>query len=1075
MKSVYSIIVLMLTLLTNLSMAQKNNSSEYGSVRDQESSEILIGVTFRAKGGLFLAKSDIKGQIALSLFKNVDSLVVSFVGYKGRTIATDYFKKSNELFLERLDQYLEEAVVNTGYQSLKSNELTGSVDVVSNKMLNQQTGTNILQRLRNIVPAFRYDNKPVQNSDLNKLNISVRGLSTINGSLDPLIVLDGFIYEGNMDNIDPNSIEQISILKDAAASSIWGARAGNGVIVITTKKGASRDGSTRTTFNSTFSIENKPDYQSLYTVDNSTFMDIEKMLYQNGYYKNALNTTKYIAVTPYVDLLDKRSRGLITESDSLRWTDYYKRQNGTQHYSNSFVSNPIVQQYALNVNGGNQLYSYGFGLGYTHKSTELEALNKKLNVQMNNSFRPTDRLQVDVSLLLTDQHSESGKPALSTLSYNSKTVPYLSFYGPDGEEVPLEKEYRKLFLDQNYHKGYLDWSYYPLSDYKHTTSNAKLRELFSTLAIRYRLSSFLTLNLTGQYQNQRIDKRNLDDEQSYLARRAINQYSEVNQQTGTVKYNVPVGGILGNNTSNGTSYTLRSQLNVNKIIKKHRIVGVIGTEIRENKIEGNASTSYGYYDDPLMSNPVDYVTRFKIVPTNTSRTITGVPTYAYSNNRFVSAYANFSYTWQDRYGLSGSFRKDGANVFGASTNDKWSPLWSTGIFWDLSKEQFFKHINHTVDQLKLRTTYGTSGNVDLRKTRDPVGTVAVDPYTRFPTVVIASLNDPSLRWEKIATFNVGIDFALFNRRINGSMDWYLKTGKDLYGLTDYDYTAWGYQRTITKNVASMQGKGLDLSLNTLNIDRTVKWSSRVLLSINKNKTTKYFNANGNSLLNLMTDGSEITPMVDYPLNGLGGFKWMGLDAEGRGQGLLDGIASTNYSAIRNSISLRPEDNNSIVFVGSAKPQLFGNIINTVSWKNMEISFNMSYMGDYYFRKPVTSYASLFQRGQAYPDFEHRWKQVGDEQRTHVPKLNYPVLSGSDSFYQGADINILKADHLRLEYISLGWNREINIKSRKSKMMLYFNASNLGVLWTSNQLGIDPEFPYKLSPQAVYSIGLKVDY
>lgn len=1076
MKFVCNLFLAMFLCGANIAVAQKQKVTEmHGIVKDKNNGETLIGVNFKTKQGVFLNKSHVGGRVTLSVPKNADSLIVSLIGYQRVTVAHDYFMHSDVLLLEKQDYYLAEAVVNTGYQSLRANEVTGAVDVLSNKMLNEQTGTNILQRMRNIVPAFRYDNKLVQNSEVNKLNISVRGLSTINGSLDPLIVLDGFIYEGDIDNIDPNSIEQISILKDAAASSIWGARAGNGVIVITSKKGRVNDGGTRVSFNSTFSIQSKPDYQSLYTMDNSSFMEIEKMLFDNGYYKNALNTTKYIAVTPYVDLLDKRSRGLISVSDSARWTDYYKVQNGMNNYSDNFVSKPITQQYALNLNGGNKFHTYGFGLGYTHKSSELGAGDKKINIRLNNGFRLTERMQVDASLLLTDQKSKSGKPALNSLSYSGKSVPYMAFYGPDGEVVPFEREFRKLFLDQNYQNGYLDWSYYPLSDYRYSKSEVKLREVFASLGVRYKLTSFLDLNLSGQYQNQRTDKRNLDDENSYLARRAINQYSEVNQQTGAAKYNVPLGGILNNGIVSGTSYTLRSQLNINKTFQKHRIVGVIGTEMRENRTEGSSFTSYGYNDDPLISTAVDHVTRFKTIPSNTNRTITGAPAYSHTNNRFVSAYANFSYVWQEKYGLSGSFRKDGANVFGASTNDKWSPLWSAGLFWELRKEKFLRSYEQTVDQLKLRATYGTSGNVDLRKTRDPIGTISMDSYTRFPTIIITSLNDPSLRWEKIATVNLGLDFSFLNRRIAGSVDWYFKKGKDLYGLTDYDYTTWGYQPTITKNVASMQGKGVDLVLNSLNLNKTVKWSSRLLLSFNKNKTTKYFNANGNTLLNFLNDGSGITPMVGYPLNGLGAFKWMGISADGLGQGVLDGNISAEYAKIRSSVALNPENNQSILFVGSSKPQLFGNIINTVSWKNIEMSINISYTGDYYFRKPVTSYANLYQKGLAYPDFYRRWQQPGDERYTDVPKMTYPVLSGADSFYQAADINVLKADHLRLEYISLGWNREITYNNHKSKLMLYLNISNLGILWTANKLRIDPEFPYKLAPQPVYSLGLKIDY
>jgi hypothetical protein len=202
---------------------------------------------------------------------------------------------------------------------------------------------------------------------------------------------------------------------------------------------------------------------------------------------------------------------------------------------------------------------------------------------------------------------------------------------------------------------------------------------------------------------------------------------------------------------------------------------------------------------------------------------------------------------------------------------------------------------------------------------------------------------------------------------------------------------------------------------------------------------------------------------------------MGLNDRGEGQGLLNGKPSTDYSAIRNQADAYHSASESVVYFGSSKPQVFGNIINTFAWKKLLLSFNISYKGDYYFRRPVTSYAGLIGSGTAFPDFEQRWQKKGDEMYTQVPAMAYPVRSGADSFYGYADINVFRGDHMRLEYISLTWQQKYAGRNRDFNMGLSANVSNLGIIWSKNKLGIDPEFPYRLSPPKVFSLGLTFDY
>ncbi|MBD1433763.1 SusC/RagA family TonB-linked outer membrane protein [Sphingobacterium sp. DN00404] len=1067
--------VIVMILSGGLCQAQENSVQWIeGTVLSKEDRSPIQNATVFAKEADIGVSTEKNGKFRIRVNSLKDSLGISSIGFQNIVVVASFFENNSTVFLLADKNTLEEVVVETGYQQLRSGESTGAAEVLDKEMLNIQTGTNILDRLNNMASSVRFDNQPIENADLQKLNISVRGLSTINGARDPLIVLDGFIYEGDINNIDPNSIESVSILKDAAASAIWGARAGNGVIVMTSKKGTlGAESTTKVSVNNTLIWKERPDLEKLYQLNNRDFIGIEEMLFNTGFYDRQLSRTPYMAVTPAIEIFHNRRSGMISVADSADMIERLMLSAGRGQYIDNFIRTPFTNQHALSINGGSGKHAYGFGLGYTGDRNENDAGNRKLNVQLSNSFKPTDKLQMDVLILYTNQHEESGKPALSNFTYGNKTVPYMSFFDEDGLPQPFEKEYRRSYMQEMFSEGYLDWDYYPLVDYRYSRTNRQRNEWFASFRTQYRIAPFLDANVAVQYQNQRSERIILDEQESYFARTYINQFMQVDPNTGATTYPVPLGGIRNSAVTNGASYTLRGQLNFNKVFADHKIVGMLGVEARENKISGENVTAYGYNESPLIAIPVDYVTSYRLAPSNSSRTIAGTPGFSRLTNRFVSAYTNWNYVWKQRYGASVSFRQDGANIFGAATNDRWSPLWSVGAFWDVTREEFMKI--DWLDHLKLRLTYGYSGNVDLRKTPEPVANIGGSIYTNYPGQVIGTLNDPNLRWEKVGTSNVGLDFSFLNNRIHGTMDYFIKNGKDLYGLSEYDYTVWGLEGTITKNVARMQTKGWDLVVNTRNLNEKLKWDTRLVLNMNKSKTVDYYNSLNMGLASFLGNGNMISPIVGKPLYALAGYRWMGLDEEGNPQGILNGEPSKEYNKIRTQSYQDPETGGSIRYFGSAKPEVFGSIMNTFAYQNVSIAINISYRGGYFFNRPVTWYNTLYNRGTAYPDFEQRWIKSGDEQYTNVPSVQYPLDTGRDAFYANSEINVLRADHLRLEFVSLQWNPQLKLSGRTYDFRLYTNVNNLGLLWTLNSEGIDPEFPYQITPPRTYSLGFQFDF
>ncbi len=364
---------------------------------------------------------------------------------------------------------------------------------------------------------------------------------------------------------------------------------------------------------------------------------------------------------------------------------------------------------------------------------------------------------------------------------------------------------------------------------------------------------------------------------------------------------------------------------------------------------------------------------------------------------------------------------------------------------------------------------------DLSRTGLPLASFGNDFITNLPSAAITTLNNPELRWEQVGQLNAGIEFPLKNKILTGSIDVYNKKGTDLYGKAPYDYTTWGSQNTIIKNVANMQATGVDLMLNSRNINRSFKWSTSLLYNYNRSKTTKYFDNAALSLTSLLSTGRNINPVIGKPLYAMAAYKWGGLDNAGNPQGYLNGQLSTDYYAIFTEALDKGLENGNITYKGSAIPVSYGSLINTFSWKQLEISVNLSYKLGYYFGRPSLSYGSLISSGIGHKEYANRWQTPGDELRTNVPSFIYPANSSRDAFYSIAEINVIKGDHLRVQYITLSYDVDKKPKWPFNNFRLYLNAANLGIIWRANKEKIDPDYPGLLPLQKSISFGLKADF
>lgn len=1063
------ILIIFIVLLTTTNLHAQTLT---GTIRNHENQPVPNATVTAIKNKTTVTTNSAGAfVIRLSIFP--DSLIITHISYSTQSILVSNAAIPVTCNLQPATRDLESITINTGYQQLKPNETNGAITTISNTQLNQQAGTNILKRLEGVTAGLSFNEGYSNGNAQSKTGISIRGLGTINGPLDPLIVVDNFIYEGNIENINPNDVESITVLKDAAAASIWGARAGNGVIIITTKQGRFNQ-KTKLEFSSSSIITLKPGISAIPEISIPEYIDLEELLFNRGYF-NALIAEQYRAISPAAEVFLARRNGLLSPADSAAQINALKNNNSRELYQKHVQNSALTQQYALNIRGGSSGLSWLLSAAYDKNKDHLSGSYDKLNLRLHNTYKPHKKLLINLSVYYTGSKTVTGKPLYSTLTgINGRYIPYMPFVAADGTPLPVNTIYNQRYIDTAGAGRLFSWQYIPLEDYKFNRGISRITELMASLGLNYAVTKWLSVDLKYQYQQQAAVTEDLAGLQSFETRNIINQFSQLNRSTGQVNYIVPVGDILRIFNRNVGSQNARVQFNLAHTWGNHQLASLAGSELREVVTKRNGFTYYGYNNDPLGFTPVDHVTRYPNFVTGSVQQIAGPSAFAHTANRFISFYGNLSYSYRQRYSITASARKDGSNIFGASTNDKWNPLWSAGIGWELSKEKFYK--SSWLPILRIKATYGHSGNVDLSRTALPVAFYGRDNNTGLPAASIETLNNPGLRWEKVSQLNMAIEAASKNNRIALTAAYFIKKGTDLYAQTPYDYTTWGRSSTITSNAGSMEGKGVDLQVTSKNLQGPFSWSSTVLFNFNTSKTTRYFETSSFRISRLLSGGKNITPVVGKPLYAIAAYRWGGLDAAGNPQGYLNGQLSTNYSAIFLEGAQSGLNDGTVFFVGSSIPVYFGSVINTVAYKGLELSCNISYKLGYFFSKPALNYSGLISNGYGHKEYTNRWQKPGDELLTNVPSFQYPADPNRDALYSGAEVHIRKGDHFRLQYINLSYTLPALSKKRHTEnIQLWFNAAGLGLVWAANKEKIDPEVPSGPNPPSSFAFGIRASF
>ena len=905
-------VLILLVILPTYLYAQQNPITVSGVVKDK-TGLTLPSASVTLKGDTKVGVlTDQKGEFKITVPEG-STLIFSFIGMKTQEITVNKKKLTYTITLEEETQDLEEVVV-TGYQKLKRHEVVGSTYTVKGDDI-RVAGINQLDAaLQGLIPGVSITLPSGMIGTA--AQVRVRGTSTIVGNASPVWVVDGMIREdpipfdgqqlndilnsgdisssmasisgSSISGVNPDDIESITFLKDASATAIYGVRAANGVIVITTKRGKDTQGKINVNFRSDISITPKRSYSQTDRMNSAERIELSKEIIEAGLpFSEFPELTGYEGA--YQQLVSKRisytefnQRVSRMESQNTDWFDILART-------------AISQNYTLSLSGGNKNINFYGSIGYnkslnSYKGNDQERKTASLNIDTKPGKKLRVNMQFSANQTITNAYYSGVNPedyALNTSRILGADEWYLTnapqtefYYMENNSKKTIKREIRYNFLNELKHTG---------NENKNTNINIQGNIIWNILPE-------LRWEITGAFSKTNSTANVWADDHSYAVStiRGANYGQLVTGEKDAwlaLASALPYGGILNYNFTDQQSYTFRNQLNYGKTLGReglHAINLAIGHEIRSNVYTGQQGMEYGYMPDRGKSVDYDYSKQgnldyIKSIYPDCNVTDLNTPAFSQRHSisiidkveNYMSFYGTIGYAYDTKYSFSFSMRNDASNRFGENTNHRFNPTWSAGIRWEIAQENFMRQFGW-LSGLTLRSSYGFQGTAASNVGPDLIAkfNIAPDVLTGEQFLAIKRFANKDLKWEKTGNLNVGIDLSLFDNRLYGSIDYYYKKTTDV--IAPIAIPTENGTTTMQINNGTVINKGYDLAVTVVPIQNTnLRWSISATTSFNRNKAKD--NVDSPSLEKI-TDGSVI---VDgYALGSFWSFPYIGLSGGG---------------------------------------------------------------------------------------------------------------------------------------------------------------------------------------------------
>ena len=1030
------------------------------------------------QGAMLGTTTDFDGNFELRVDPNIKSLVISYMGFESKTIELGNNTKNLRITLKESSENLDEVII-TGYQKIEKRKATSAYAKVDVAEIEQAGVATVDQMLTGQLPGVMV--QPTTGAPGAASKISIRGIATLNGSSDPLWVLDGIPLQGDdipedfrdKDNIDnlqsspiaglnPGDIESITVLKDASATSIYGARAANGVIVITSKKG--KRGAMRINTNANVFVTQRPDFSKLNLLNASQKVDLELYLASRPDLTYQQNRGAVARILNNYNQYDNFQNNGFDAISSAAQNAINELRNVNTNWGKELYQMAVNQQYTLSISGGSENNDYYFSAGlFDEQGTTIGTGQKRFNITLKDNFSITDKLKVGVALFGSQNRTSSyisGADAYTNPAYYARHAnPYLRLTDAAGNYVYDPDLVERSDLNLNYNV---------LEERRNTAHEYKANSLKSIFNIDYDFNEDLKFSTQLGLQLDFNSTEKVSDKNSYYTRkyRQQSRYSV----SGGYDYYMPEGGIIQNWNADVFQYNWKTTANYNTTFnKRHELDLMLGTEFRQNKHTEIHTKGFGFNSNTLTTIPITNELALKNSLFDTYKK-------TYNENVFASFYGTASYTLDRKYTVFGSLRYDGSNLFGVNPKYRYLPIWSFAGSWNLDKEDFMANID-AIDMLKLRASYGVQGNIDKSTSPFVVGqydNVSILPGTNEEAIQATNAPNPNLRWEKTTSSNIGFDLSLFNNRVFLTGDYYSRKSTDLIGLRSIPLEN-GYN-FISTNWATVSNKGYELSINTTNINTpNFRWTSGLNIAHNKSVVE-----------DIEIPENNLKPSLKgYSVKAIFALKTAGLDSNGLPLFWKNGrkVTAVEFYNLEEGVDgsqlSREDHRNLYTYAGDGMPKFTGGFRNTFSYKQFDL-------------RVLTNF-NIKQTVRAEPTYNPTQAQPGSNYNTDILKAGtgkYPALIGANSpgfntnllyswyntydagnTYKDLDIWLKDISYIRISSIRLSYalpKKQLE-KLRISGLNFNLEARNMFVIGTDYDGYFDPETYGSLYAQPIPKI------
>ncbi|MFC2271924.1 MAG: SusC/RagA family TonB-linked outer membrane protein [Capnocytophaga ochracea] len=1020
--------------------------------------------------------TDIKGEFRISA-KAGEVIRISYLGMKSREFTVSAEQPFLKVHLEpEIITLSSTDVVATGYQNLHKEQTTSAYTKIRTDQLNRQLNRTVQEAIEGQIAGVRFTKDPFTGKEVPIL----RGVGTFSGNVgySPLVVIDNIPTDTPLEDINPKDIESVTILKDAAATAIYGVRAANGVIVIVTKKGLQNG--LRINVHTDLFYTFKPNMSHMRYASTSDLIDLETAFYQSKLADSNGNVDDLFAsygeiggrqtvryYSPLFQLYRDQAKGKLSQQEVNSTLNEWRNRDYLRDFKRYMWQPIISKRYNISVESGNNRSQNYASLQYEDIDERIVTeKTRALNLYLKNTYQLTPWLKSTIGVngrytavdAVAEQVRNLYADYLKQPRYTRLlgTNPYAGF----NLAAPINGHILEQIAGNDAFRPYSFNLLESIAQEHQKQYNLSLRP-FANLQVS--IIKGLQYQSYFQYELNTRNSETFFGKDTYYMRLRHNQLVKQDATTQKFSSELPEGGYYEQEKGQTQHYTFRQQLDFNRTFAEaHNVTALLGFEIRQHYTPRNTKEmQYGYDEQTLSFPTLNWKDLYN----------PGVTTYLYgrqslslsrnqqseTKHRFISFYSTLGYSYRQKYNLTGSVRVDQADMFGADPKYKYRPLWSVGGSWNLHREDFF--YGNVVNLLKLRLTYGVSGNVDQTTTPFLRGRLLTDVRGAYPSQQYLQFNDtdlpnPKLRWEKTETTNLGIDFGMWYW-LSGSIDLYRRYSSDLLVLTELDPTV-GAQRRLINNGALLN-KGIEVSLNaTRELAKDLQLTVRTTFAYNKNTIEKVSSKPSNAVeyarnpLRYYKQGDDFNSLYAYRYKETTNGYPIYLDENGNPNTTFDANGVPTIKDIINEDAL--------VRLGTMNPTFNGALSLQLRYKAFELGTMFIYAGGHKLRKDTYS---INQESETHRDITQRWTAANP---TDMPRMSfdYPATlrrtaNTVNTLWQFGDNHVVNADYIKWRNVLFSCYIPKNIceKLRLQEAKITAQLNNL-LTWCAAGDDIDPE-------------------